>query len=131
MTMTTTLRALALGLGVLTAAACSSSEEPERPPVQPSDDGGAEDGAVEAGADAGDGDVPQALSQAFTSYCATCHGASGEGTGVAPQLPGDNDVESFVSTVRDGRGGMPPFTEATISDEDLRADYRWLAAQQR
>lgn len=59
----------------------------------------------------------------FTSTCAGCHGANAEG-GFGPKLAGApivNDAEQFASTVKNGRGGMPPYPQ--LSDQDL-ADLR-------
>ncbi len=50
--------------------------------------------------------------------CATCHGLNAEGGPVAPPLAGA--VPDVVKRmVREGRGGMPVYTEKNLSDADV------------
>ncbi|MEM9188733.1 MAG: cytochrome c [Myxococcota bacterium] len=67
------------------------------------------------------------LSMGFATHCAACHGPEGEGNSLYPALPGALSEDEFVGVVRDGRGeAMPVFSPASISTDDLRADYRAL-----
>jgi mono/diheme cytochrome c family protein len=55
------------------------------------------------------------------SPCAGCHGASAEG-GIGPALAGGQlSLAGFQATVREGRGSMPAFSTAQLSDQALRA----------
>lgn len=101
-TLATTLaKALALGTLALGAVACGDSDE------------------------AGTGTI----TQAFSSNCSSCHGASGNGVGDAPSIPGDLSQEQFVATVRSGRGRMPAFSASQISDAELADTYAALKAR--
>ena len=56
--------------------------------------------------------------------CATCHGATGEGTAAGPSIV-HHTVDQVLAQVRMPSGVMPAFDVAAISDDDLRliADY--------
>jgi len=55
------------------------------------------------------------------SPCASCHGASAEG-GIGPALAGRSlTLAGFQATVREGRGSMPAFSTAQLSDQALQA----------
>jgi mono/diheme cytochrome c family protein len=92
----------------LAAAACASST------------GGSADG---------DGGTKGALSKAFGSQCARCHGPTGAGSGKYPKLPGTKTSATFIPYVRTGKGEMPPFDASQISDADLTADFAVLSGQ--
>jgi mono/diheme cytochrome c family protein len=69
------------------------------------------------------------LSASFQSTCARCHGDEGRGKDTFPSIPGSRDEASFIAIVRSGQGDMPANAAATISDEELRADYLWLTTK--
>jgi mono/diheme cytochrome c family protein len=68
------------------------------------------------------------LSNAFRSACRSCHGDLGEGRdgGRYPAIPGDLSFDAYRRVVREGRGLMPAFDDAFVSDDELRADYEAL-----
>ena len=75
------------------------------------------------------GNTDSTLSAAFSANCARCHGATGAG-GLGPNLHGyPGSKTSFESTVRSGRGIMPPFVATDYSDADLTKDYAHLISQ--
>lgn len=57
--------------------------------------------------------------------CANCHGLSGQGGTVGPDIWGKN-FEDTLETVRDGDHGMPPFDEQRLTDEQVRALVTYL-----
>ena len=54
----------------------------------------------------------------YSVACATCHGASGQGTASAPAVAGLS-VSTIATAVRAGPGACPPFSPAQINDADL------------
>ncbi|MEL6187898.1 MAG: cytochrome c, partial [Myxococcota bacterium] len=67
------------------------------------------------------------LSEAFATACSACHGATGQGRPLYPQLPGNLSEAAFIAKVREGSGeGMPAFSTQSISDATLRYDYAAL-----
>lgn len=104
--------AAALGL-----VACSSD-----------DDGGASSSS--SSSSSGSSGTTSGLSAAYKNNCQRCHGATGEGGGAFPRIPGGASSEaSFIARVRAGKGQMPAFSASQISDADLKADYLWLTTQ--
>lgn len=73
--------------------------------------------------------APTGMSRAFLDNCAGCHGFAGDGRPGFPALRGARDKSEFILTVREGRGGMPAFPAALISDADLDADAMALAKE--
>jgi mono/diheme cytochrome c family protein len=71
-----------------------------------------------------------ALSSAFASQCAGCHGSTGEGRPPFPSLRNPIDADTFLRTVRQGRKGMPPFDELAAPEGRLRADFAALTSPQ-
>ncbi|MHB9149107.1 MAG: c-type cytochrome [Thermoleophilia bacterium] len=69
--------------------------------------------------------VPVAASEGselYSSLCASCHGAQGEGRGSFPALaqnPVADDEAQLDSVIRSGKGIMPPFSH--LSEEDIAA----------
>jgi mono/diheme cytochrome c family protein len=62
--------------------------------------------------------------------CATCHGLTGGGGVVGPDLDPDELTPSEVRrAVSSGPRGMPAFAPGTISDEDIEAIYQFLIAR--
>lgn len=57
--------------------------------------------------------------------CAGCHGLSGEGGVVGPDIWGKN-LEDSLEAIRDGDHGMPPFDEQRLSDEQIEALVAYL-----
>lgn len=66
----------------------------------------------------------------FLGYgCAACHGLASQGGVVGPAIDLEElDRSDFRSTVRDGPGGMPAFTEEVLSGDDLDTIYAFLKA---
>lgn len=75
-----------------------------------------------AGDAAGDADVEALMvagEEVYSTVCAACHGAEGEGA-VGPAFAGNTDLEDaeFVATIIiHGQGGMPPFGDQLDDDE--------------
>lgn len=58
--------------------------------------------------------------------CASCHGEDFSGS-MGPALAGtDLSQEDFESTVREGQGSMPAFSEDQVSDDELTALYEFF-----
>ena len=66
----------------------------------------------------------------YSSNCASCHGADGEG-GVGPSLvdnvPGSSESE-LTEVVTDGTGLMPPFG-SSLSEEEIEAVVQFLLSE--
>jgi mono/diheme cytochrome c family protein len=65
--------------------------------------------------------VTESGQQLFETWCAVCHGLSGEGGAIAPSL---NDIphlpaDFLVSRIRNGQNAMPPFAETDLSNGQL------------
>ncbi len=58
--------------------------------------------------------------------CAACHGQNGEGSAIAPALPG-HTAEQVKRQVRNPIGAMPRFGPAQISDEELEELIEFIA----
>lgn len=50
--------------------------------------------------------------------CASCHGLVGEGTPAGPQVRGTS-ARKLTKVMRDGSGGMPPYHEIEVSDDQI------------
>jgi mono/diheme cytochrome c family protein len=73
---------------------------------------------------------PAAGAQAFAARCAPCHGATGEGSGWAPNLytrVPNRDDESILQTLLQGRGMMPIWGDV-LSDQELADVFAHLRA---
>jgi len=57
--------------------------------------------------------------------CANCHGLSGEGGVVGPDIWGKN-AQDMLEVVRDGGHGMPSFGDGRLSDEQVSALSAYL-----
>ena len=57
--------------------------------------------------------------------CANCHGLSGEGGVVGPDIWGKN-LEDALEAIRDGNHGMPPYDETRLSDEQIELLVTYL-----
>lgn len=99
------------GLVLVTSLIGCSSDDPEPVKAPVTDAGGV------------------TLSAAYNAQCARCHGPTGLGAAPYPRLPGNRDVNAFVSLVRAGRNDMPAFDATKISDDDLRGDYEAMKAR--
>ncbi|MDA1128345.1 MAG: cytochrome c [Chloroflexi bacterium] len=102
------LLGLAIGLVVLVAACGGNSDttpEPATPTAKPT---------------TGATSIPVTEGQRlFTANgCGACHGAQGEGTGIAPALSG-HTVGQVKRQARAPLGIMPVFSPSTVSNEDL------------
>ncbi len=63
----------------------------------------------------------------FQYGCASCHGLSGAGAIVAPELLGEvGSLGGFLEDVREGPKGMPGYVAAALSDDDLELIHRYL-----
>jgi ubiquinol-cytochrome c reductase cytochrome c subunit len=79
--------------------------------------------AAEARGDAAHGKA------AFARVCYSCHGYEGQGGSTGPKLaPGPLAYPAFSTFVRNTSGAMPPFTERSVSDQDLRDIHAYLAS---
>jgi mono/diheme cytochrome c family protein len=83
--------------------------------------------------DSGQGSKPvsgdaQKGKQVFASAgCATCHGAQGQGTSLAPQIaPPPMQLPAVIAYVRQPSGKMPPVPVATASDQQIGDIYEFL-----
>lgn len=70
---------------------------------------------------------PQKGQAVYTSSlsCLACHGANAQGV-IGPSLIGKSP-ESFSTSVRAGKGGMPAFSTSQLSDADLSNIIAYLA----
>jgi mono/diheme cytochrome c family protein len=66
------------------------------------------------------------LSPQFQASCATCHGATGEGSALYPNLRILTDEARYISLVRNGKALMPAFDAGFISDAVLKSDFALL-----
>jgi cytochrome c553 len=57
--------------------------------------------------------------------CAGCHGLSGEGGVVGPDIWGKN-VEDATEAIRDGDQGMPAYAEERLTDRQVEALVAYL-----
>ena len=69
--------------------------------------------------------VEQGRAVYLTRSCATCHGLDGRGGPVGPSLA-NSSPETVKRMVREGRGGMPVYIDAHLSDADLAALTAYL-----
>ena len=82
----------------------------------------ADDSLAETGDPLADGETLY-----FQFGCASCHGLSGAGAVVAPELLGEvGSLGGFLEDVREGPKEMPGYKEAVLSDEDLELIHRFL-----
>jgi len=107
---------LPLLVAIATATGCAEEENPNTSTRLR--DGGSSNSGV-------------GLTSAYSNKCARCHGEQGQGSGKYPPLPNGKDENTFIGVVRSGRGEMPAFTSADITDADLKADFAILAQQPR
>jgi mono/diheme cytochrome c family protein len=101
---------IAVGSIVLISAACGTKSDPAPAATTP---------------------AATALSAAYTSSCASCHGADGTtpASGARAKLKGTSLTETvYISTVRAGVSGttMTAYGESSISTADLKSDYALL-----
>jgi mono/diheme cytochrome c family protein len=64
----------------------------------------------------------------YTSLCAICHGATGEGRGVVASFGEDLDADEVAALIRTGRSRMPAFPELTDESLDAVVAYTLLLA---
>lgn len=72
-------------------------------------------------------DVEKGKSLYSSKGCIGCHGPDGAGTALAPTLKGKT-AETVRGTVRSGKGMMPPFPAAQLSDADLEDIIQYLGS---
>lgn len=67
----------------------------------------------------------------YASYCASCHGADGEGTSIASSTMevyiGSDGVAEVSAQIQNGGGNMPPVTALTPEEADAVA--AWVIAE--
>lgn len=61
----------------------------------------------------------------FANYCASCHGERGQGGAFAPPIAGF-DLATLTQRVHVGPGGMPVFSEQTLTAAQLAAIEAYL-----
>jgi mono/diheme cytochrome c family protein len=99
---------------LLMVAACSGASSPE---VPVGSDGVADPVLVDG-------------RDIYSSSCANCHGASGQGTRRAPPLNAGGvvtlypDIEDQIAVVSEGRGAMPPFVDR-FTEAEIEAVVRY------
>jgi cytochrome c551 len=71
----------------------------------------------------GGGDVAGA--DVFAGTCASCHGRDGGG-GIGPNLQEVDSVDLVITTVTNGRGGMPSF-EGRLDQQEIEAVADYVA----
>ncbi|MEO5726841.1 MAG: cytochrome c, partial [Byssovorax sp.] len=120
-----------LVLGMLFAAACSSTSSTGAP----SGGGG---GPTTSGAPAGSGGAngtctpdetaAATVPSAFFTSCSGCHSAYGAAANPAvPNLFASSaSLEDFTARVRQGKGDMPAFASAAISDAEIEQTYDYF-----
>ena len=90
-------------------------------------DSGEESGDNEGEETASSGDVD--AEGIARDNCASCHGQDFSGA-MGPALAGTSLAEDeFTSTVREGQGSMPAFSEDQIADDELTALYEFFGEQ--
>ncbi|MBI4332475.1 MAG: cytochrome c [Chloroflexi bacterium] len=72
------------------------------------------------------GDIQRGRTVYASLGCAACHGAEGQG-GIGPALKG-KDAASVKSAIRSGKGTMPAFSPAQLTDADLDNIIAFLAS---
>lgn len=70
--------------------------------------------------------VVSSLSAKYQQFCAGCHGATADGSGVYPTLKGVSKAE-FMKIVRSGKGTMPKYATSSISEVELEALYEGIS----
>lgn len=135
------LTILLLGCGSDQAEESPGANESERAPAVAQDP----DGGAASDVDLPEGMTTEMVAQGMTIFqgrgaCFTCHGATGEGTPIAPNLNDDewlnvdgsyeqllNLIDTGVRETKQFPGMMMPRGGSRISDEDLRAvtAYVW------
>ncbi|MEZ2457176.1 cytochrome c [Salinicoccus roseus] len=113
-----------LGIGLVFLLSSQGANQEE--------EGGGEETASEEG---GEGGGEEASSGDFDAEgfardnCASCHGQDFSGS-MGPALAGTSlSEEDFTTTVREGRGSMPAFSQDQIADEDLSTLYQFFSEQ--
>jgi mono/diheme cytochrome c family protein len=82
----------------------------------------ADDSLAETGDPIADGEM-----RYFQYGCASCHGLSGAGAVVGPELLGEvGSLGGFVEDVREGPKEMPGYASSVLSDDDLELIHRYL-----
>ena len=103
---------------ILTAAACGNAATPAPEPTPPLDSAPSSTLAPEA-------DGPQLF---VDKGCASCHGQNGDGSDIAPALPG-HTAEQVRRQVRNPIGTMPRFGPEQISDQELEELVEFITGQ--
>ena len=87
--------------------------------------------AVNAYADAPQGDVARGKALFMKNMCYTCHGTVGQGgdRGSGPRIAYDVwPWEAFSQQVRRPREGMPRYPKEHVSDQELADIYAYVAS---
>lgn len=108
--------ALVLSFGLVAACGGDSDDgAPTEETAEPTSTAGGSDGGIDAAA-------------LYSTSCATCHGAEGQGAS-APDLQGfeEGDLASIEQQIREGGGSMPAFGDR-LSDEEIGALAEYVIA---
>ena len=62
----------------------------------------------------------------YTRVCGQCHGPDGKGDRGPPLVPMEREVSEILEIAREGRGMMPPLSEKTISDAEIKQVVEYL-----
>jgi mono/diheme cytochrome c family protein len=75
------------------------------------------------------GDVARGKKAYLQHLCYTCHGTIGQGgdRGSGPKIyPNPFPYQAFLTQVRKPRQVMPPYSEKSVSDQDVADIYHYL-----
>ena len=76
------------------------------------------------------GMVPSLVPPAYLASCAGCHGPAGAGNANYPNIVGGRTWATFSAVLRAGKTGsfglMPAFSDARLSDDDMRRIYAFV-----
>ena len=64
--------------------------------------------------------------EVFERICAECHGPMGEGDKGPPLVPLLHQPDGMIAIARAGKGEMPPWPRATVSDDEIRIVAAYL-----
>jgi mono/diheme cytochrome c family protein len=69
---------------------------------------------------------PPAGKVPYERVCGVCHGPEGRGNAAPRLVPIEMDYDELVAKVREGGGQMPPVSEQSVSDEEVRQILQYL-----
>lgn len=71
------------------------------------------------------GDVNRGRELWETKLCKNCHGTAGEGAFAGPRAGDGKSPEEWIAQVRNPRFAMPAFTDAQVSDQEIRDMWQY------